>query len=167
MKKLMPMMVAILAVAWVASAEDAGPIIAHGDPPEPAIHAPRIVGTTPGHPFIFRVPATGEGPLTFSAADLPAGLKLDAQTGVISGAAAVEGTFVARITVNSARGTATRNLVVVAGKDKLALTPPMGWNSWNVWGTAITDEKIRAAADAMISSGLAAHGYQFINIDDG
>jgi alpha-galactosidase len=42
----------------------------------------------------------------------------------------------------------------------------MGWNSWNVWATSVDAAKIRAAADAFISSGLAAHGYSFINIDD-
>ena len=42
----------------------------------------------------------------------------------------------------------------------------MGWNSWNCWAGAIDDAKVRAAADAMVASGLAAHGYEYINIDD-
>jgi alpha-galactosidase len=42
----------------------------------------------------------------------------------------------------------------------------MGWNSWNVWGTSVDAEKVKAAADAMVSSELADHGYQFVNIDD-
>ena len=42
----------------------------------------------------------------------------------------------------------------------------MGWNSWNCWGCAVDQGKIKAAADAMIKSGLAAHGFQYINIDD-
>lgn len=49
----------------------------------------------------------------------------------------------------------------------LALTPPMGWNSWNVWGTAVDDTKVRAAADSLVSSGLAAAGFIYVNIDDG
>ena len=55
--------------------------------PKPAIHGPRITGATPGRPFLFLIPATGEGPLTFSAAHLPAGLKLDSRTGILSGIA--------------------------------------------------------------------------------
>ena len=143
------------------------PKIASGDPPEPMIHPPRIVGSTPGKPFLFRIPATGEGPLRFSASDLPAGLALDPETGIITGSLKAEGTFVAKLTVTGQQGTANRNLVIVAGKHKLALTPPLGWNSWNVWGTSVGDEKVRAAAEAMVKSGLAAHGFQYLNIDDG
>ena len=42
----------------------------------------------------------------------------------------------------------------------------MGWNSWNCWAGAVDDAKVRAAADWMLKSGLAAHGFQYINIDD-
>ena len=42
----------------------------------------------------------------------------------------------------------------------------MGWNSWNCWASAVSDAKVRAAADAMVHSGLAAHGFQYVNIDD-
>jgi len=48
----------------------------------------------------------------------------------------------------------------------LALTPPMGWNSWNKFGNAINEELIRQTADAMISSGMKDAGYEYINIDD-
>ena len=48
----------------------------------------------------------------------------------------------------------------------LALTPPMGWNSWNHFGDRIDDTTVRQTAEAMVSSGLAAAGYVFINIDD-
>ena len=144
-----------------------GPIIAGGDPPEPLIHGPRIVGTSPGKPFLFLIPATGEGPLSYGAAGLPEGLSLDPKTGIIAGSLPAEGTFVTRITVTGARGSAGRNLVIVGGKRKLALTPPLGWNSWNAWGASISEDKVRAAADAMIASGLGAHGFQYVNIDDG
>ncbi|RDS79252.1 glycoside hydrolase family 27 protein [Dyella monticola] len=43
----------------------------------------------------------------------------------------------------------------------------MGWNSWNHFGAAVTDADIRHAADAMVSSGMAAAGYRYIIIDDG
>ncbi|UCD49241.1 MAG: glycoside hydrolase family 27 protein [Phycisphaerales bacterium] len=50
--------------------------------------------------------------------------------------------------------------------DTIALTPPMGWNSWNCWGCAIDEDKIKEAADAMVRNGLINHGWQYINIDD-
>jgi alpha-galactosidase len=43
----------------------------------------------------------------------------------------------------------------------------MGWNSWNAYGLNVDADKVRAVADAMVSSGLAAHGWTYINIDDG
>src|SRR5438105_15112653 len=48
----------------------------------------------------------------------------------------------------------------------LALTPPMGWNSWNKFGCNVSDKLIREMADAMVSSGMKAAGYQYVNIDD-
>jgi alpha-galactosidase len=49
----------------------------------------------------------------------------------------------------------------------LAITPPMGWNSWNHFKEAVDDEAIRRMADALVSSGLRDAGYVYINIDDG
>jgi alpha-galactosidase len=48
----------------------------------------------------------------------------------------------------------------------LALTPPMGWNSWNKFGCNISDELVRGMADAMVKSGMKDAGYQYIVIDD-
>ncbi len=48
----------------------------------------------------------------------------------------------------------------------LAKTPPMGWNSWNKFGCNVSDKLIREMADAMVSSGMQAAGYQYVNIDD-
>ena len=47
------------------------------------------------------------------------------------------------------------------------LTPMMGWASWNNYRINITENIIKKQADAMVSNGMAAAGYQFINIDDG
>jgi len=49
----------------------------------------------------------------------------------------------------------------------LAKTPPMGWNSWNKFRTQISDKTVREIADALVSSGMKAAGYEYINIDDG
>ncbi|HEY3332829.1 MAG TPA: NPCBM/NEW2 domain-containing protein [Capsulimonadaceae bacterium] len=134
--------------------------------PLPGIHGPKAVGATPGRPFLFLVPATGDAPLTYGAIGLPAGVALDPRTGIISGSIKAVGTTVATITVKNAAGATKRKLTFVSGDHKLAQTPPMGWNSWNVWAGNISDAKVRDAADAMITSGLAAHGYQYVNIDD-
>jgi alpha-galactosidase len=48
----------------------------------------------------------------------------------------------------------------------LAATPPMGWNSWNHFAERVDDKVVRETADAMVRSGMAAAGYQYVNIDD-
>ncbi len=49
----------------------------------------------------------------------------------------------------------------------LAITPPMGWSSWNEFGTRIDDTTVRAMADAMVASGMRNAGFLYVNIDDG
>ena len=51
--------------------------------------------------------------------------------------------------------------------DGLALTPPMGWSSWNKFAEHIDDATVRAMADTLVSSGLRDAGYIYVNIDDG
>lgn len=58
-------------------------------------------------------------------------------------------------------------LSVTAQKfDNIALTPPMGWNSWNKFACDITEDLIRETADAMVSSGLKDAGYEYVVMDD-
>ena len=55
---------------------------------------------------------------------------------------------------------------VPGAMDNLALTPPMGWNSWNPFGKNVSEQVIRETADAMVSSGLKDAGFNYIVIDD-
>ena len=48
----------------------------------------------------------------------------------------------------------------------LALTPPMGWNSWNKFGCNVSEDLIKSMADGMVSSGMKDAGYQYVVIDD-
>ena len=48
----------------------------------------------------------------------------------------------------------------------LALTPPMGWNSWNKFACNVNEDMIRSMADAMVKSGMKDAGYEYVNIDD-
>jgi len=53
-----------------------------------------------------------------------------------------------------------------AADGSLALTPPMGWNSWNKFGCNVSEALIKSMADAMVSSGMRDAGYQYVVIDD-
>jgi alpha-galactosidase len=60
----------------------------------------------------------------------------------------------------------TTQEVVNKAPNGLALTPPMGWNSWNKFACNISEQTVRDTADAMVSSGMRDAGYQFVVIDD-
>jgi len=133
--------------------------------PGPRINGARVFGVRPGSPFLFTIPATGERPMEFSAAGLPQGLAVDPATGRITGSIGAPGTYMVTLTASNRLGTDSRPLKIVCG-DTLALTPHMGWNSWYVWENHVTDAIMRSAADAMVTSGMIDHGYQYVNIDD-
>jgi alpha-galactosidase len=134
-------------------------------PPTPRINGAKAVGVRPTHPLIFMIAATGDRPMTFSADELPEGLSLDANTGLITGSVVKPGSYAVKLHAKNSLGSANRDLRIEVG-DKIALTPPMGWNSWNCFASAVSDEKVRAAADAMVNSGLINHGWTYVNMDD-
>lgn len=134
-------------------------------PLTPRINGPKVYGVRPGNDFLFRIAATGERPMTFAATGLPTGLNLDVKTGIIKGKVNKKGRYEVNLTVTNKKGISKRKLTIVCG-DQIALTPPLGWNSWNCFACAIDQEKVKAAADAMVNSGLADHGWSYINIDD-
>jgi alpha-galactosidase len=132
----------------------------------PRINGPRITGATPGRPFIYHIPATGAD-VTYSADGLPDGLTLDAKTGMITGSLKADGAKAVTLHAKNAKGEATKQVVIVGGQHKLALTPPLGWNSWNCYGGSVTQQQMQDAADGMVKSGLINHGFKYINLDDG
>jgi alpha-galactosidase len=154
----------ILAAVWSSFGEEKV-ILTPKPGPQPCITGTRVFGVRPGSPFLFTIPATGERPMEFAATGLPQGLSLDRSTGRISGRIEARGEY--RVTLRAANrhAQAAREFRIVCG-DTLALTPHMGWNSWYVWENHVTDQIMRAAADAMVSSGMINHGYMYVNIDD-
>ena len=159
-------LVTLVLLGCLATAASAATTLTNPTSPAPKIHSPRVVGTTPHRPFLLRIPATGDRPLNFHAEHLPKGLQLNPASGIITGSVQTPGVCVVDLTVTNTRGNARRKLIIVAGPHMLALTPPMGWNSWNVWAGHVTQARVLDAAKAMIHAGLADHGYRFVNIDD-
>lgn len=133
--------------------------------PAPRIHGPLVYGARPGHPFLYRIPTQGERPLTFSATGLPPSLSLDVATGIIQGTTPHHGEYAVTLKARNARGTDSRQFRIVAG-DRLALTPPMGWNHWYTHYDRVTETLMRQSTDVMVESGMADVGYQYVNIDD-
>ncbi len=133
---------------------------------KPRINVPRVFGVRPASPFLFHIAATGRAPLQYHAEGLPEGLALDHKTGNITGKLQKAGVFTLQLKVSNKLGEAAQTLLIQSG-DALALTPIMGWNSWNCWGISVTEEKVKSSAKAMIDKGLINHGWEYINIDDG
>jgi len=132
-------------------------------PAAPHILGAAVVGSKPGSPFIYTVSATGQAPLSFAATGLPAGLSIAASTGMISGTTPAAGTYPVTVTVTNAAGTATATLTVKAG-DGLALTPPMGWNSYDSFGSSVTESEVMSIAQAMQTE-LKPFGYNAVVVD--
>jgi alpha-galactosidase len=157
------------ALAVARPCDDGGPTIASRRTwsAQPRINGPRVFGVRPGSPFQYLIAATGAGPMRFSVADpLPPGLVLDPQTGTITGRTDQEGTYTVRLRATNPAGTAERTLRIEVG-DEIALTPPMGINTWNAFADNIDQAKVRELTDAFVRLGLREHGYRYINIDDG
>ena len=135
-------------------------------PETPRINSAKVFGVRPGAEILYTIAATGVRPMVFSAEGLPIGVVLDSRTGRISGKIAAAGTYKVTLKAENAKGSNTRELRIVVG-DKIALTPPMGWNSWNCWGSTVSQEKVLSSARALVEQGMADYGWTYINIDDG
>lgn len=131
----------------------------------PRINPPYVVGNYPSTPFLFYIPTSGERPIQWDAKGLPQGLKLDIETGIISGQVKNIGVYTVELSAKNKWGEDKQQLQIKIG-DELALTPPMGWSSWNTFGRHLTAQLIREVADAMVANGMRDLGYTYINIDD-
>ncbi|MCE5341852.1 MAG: NPCBM/NEW2 domain-containing protein [Planctomycetaceae bacterium] len=140
-------------------------ILTPKQPDAPRINGADIFGVRPNNPVLYRIAATGKRPMKFSVVGLPEGLNLDNQTGIITGKINKAGNYTMTFTAENGLGKANKDFTIAVG-ETICLTPPMGWDSWNCWGCSVDAEKIKVAADAMVKSGLADHGWQYINIDD-
>ena len=144
--------------------ESGQPTIATTVPSDkPEIHQPLIYGNHPNTPFHFTIPASGREPLKFSAVDLPSGLKLDPSAGIITGMIKSSGAYQVHITVSNSFGKANAVLKLVSG-DTIALTPPLGWNSYDAYGDNVTEEEILSNARVMAEN-LKAHGWSYVVVD--
>lgn len=136
-------------------------------PATPRFNGAPVFGVRPGSPVIYRFPVSGERPMKFTCDNLPEGLQLTESDGVLSGRIDKAGNLTFTVTAQNAKGKASQEFTLKVGENMIGQTPPMGWNSWNCWGLSVSQEKVISSAQALIDKGLADHGYNYINIDDG
>lgn len=150
--------------AWITLVS--GPyILTPPAPATPRYNGPAVLGVRPGSPVIFRLAFSGEKPMRYAVEGLPEGIVLDSEKGVLSGSVKEEGDYPLVLKARNAKGSASASFTLKVGS-RIALTPPMGWNSWNCWGTSVSQKKVMESAMALVSSGLADYGYSYVNVDD-
>lgn len=131
---------------------------------EPHINGPSVIGVTPGNSFLYKIPVSGDNPIQITVTNLPAGVTLR-NGSVLEGRIGQPGDYRIKVTASGATASVSRILTIKAGNE-IALTPPMGWNSWYNFSESISDEKIRAVADAFVEQNLINYGWSYVNIDD-
>lgn len=140
-------------------------ILTPAAPKSPRYNGPSVFGVRPGSPIILRLAFSGERPMSFSVEGLPDGAAIDAREGILGGKVSVPGDYNLTLVAENEFGTCRQPFTLRVGP-KIALTPPMGWNSWNCWGLTVSQEKVISSASAILLKGLADYGYNYINIDD-
>jgi alpha-galactosidase len=151
-----------------ASAQEASStnILTPPAPATPRINGPRVFGVRPGNPLLYTIPATGDAPIHFEADHLPDGLSLDPATGQITGSVATADDYTVTLRATNDKGSDEKPVKIMVG-NQISLTPPMGWNTYYGFRLNISDALVRQEADAMVSSGLINHGWNYISVDEG
>ena len=130
---------------------------------KPQIHPPFVVGVRPGKPLLWTVPVTGLRPLAFVVRGLPSGVLINTLTGTLSGKAPTAGDYPIHIRVTNRAGSDEKNVHLIAGS-VLALTPPLGWNSYDAYGDSVTESEVIANAEVMRKS-MQPYGWDTIVVD--
>ena len=155
MKKI-PGLICLVAVARFATAQPVSTnaaftprelqIIAAAKPaPKPCFNGATVIGVRPNMPVIYAFTVSGTRPLEFSAKQLPAGLTLDSKTGIITGTLTGKGEFNFTASAKNSAGKAKAEIKIICG-DTLALTPPLGWNSYDAFGDNVVESEVLANA---------------------
>ena len=156
MKTLLPSLLCLLVGLNFSSAQPASPnpdlssreqqiVAAAKMAAAPQFNGANVIGVRPNTPVIYALTVSGDRPLEFSAKKLPVGLTLDAQTGIITGTLAAKGEFTFTASAKNSAGKATAKIKIICG-DRLALTPPLGWNSYDCFGDNVVEAEVLANA---------------------
>jgi hypothetical protein len=129
----------------------------------PRFNGAHIVGIHPGTPFLHSLAVSGARPIAFSAKRLPDGLSLDPNTGIITGSLKRAGAYTVKVAAENSAGKAKTKIKIVCG-DALALTPPMGWNSYDAFGDNVVESEVLANARYMAEK-LQPFGWDTVVVD--
>lgn len=133
--------------------------------------APSIVYKTyfieQGKPAAFKLEVLSKNPATYTFTNLPEGMSFDTNRKLMVGTMDHIGIYIFKLKVANAEGADSADIVLDVIENKSQKTPLMGWASWNNYRVNISENIIKAQTDALVASGLAALGFNHVNIDDG
>ncbi len=129
----------------------------------PRFNGAQVIGIHPNTPLLYRFAVSGARPMTFSASELPTGLELDSRSGILTGTLKNKDQFFFIATAANAAGKASAKFTIVCG-DNLALTPPMGWNSYDAFGDNVNESEVRANAD-YVAKKMQPFGWDIVVVD--
>jgi hypothetical protein len=129
----------------------------------PKIQAPARVALQTGKPILYTVPVLGKAPFSFRVQGLPDGATFDPATGRIGGLAKTPGSYPVVIEATNASGSDRATLQFCVG-DELALTPPLGWNSYDNFGAKVTETEFLENA-RVFARDLQPFGWQYVVLD--
>ncbi len=129
----------------------------------PRFNGARVVGIRPGTPFLYSVAVTGTQPIDLTVEGLPAGLAFAPETGLLSGSLQTPGDYNLRIRARNSAGAAKNELRICCG-ERLALLPPMGWNSYDAFGDSVTESEVLANAK-WLKENLQPAGWDTVVVD--
>ena len=129
----------------------------------PRFNGAQVIGIRPNTPLLFSFAVSGERPIVYSATSLPSGLELDSRTGTLTGTLKSKGKFSFTATAKNAAGKTSGEFNIVCG-ETLALTPPMGWNSYDAFGDNVVESEVRANA-YYLAEHLRPFGWDTVVVD--
>ncbi len=107
----------------------------------PVLRPPFVFGAYPNSTVILPITAHAQGQVSYSAVHLPAGLHISHTTGSITGLTTHRGVFHFSVTASNFKGRMTHEYTLNVGS-RVALTPPMGWNSYDYYGDRVNEAQV-------------------------
>ncbi len=129
----------------------------------PQFNGARVVGVRLGTPLIYSLAVSGERPMSFAAKNLSAGLALDTNTGMLTGSLPKAGEYRFKAAARNSAGKATAEIRIICG-ETLALTPPLGWNSYDAFGDNVVESEVLANA-RYVAEKLQPAGWDTVVVD--
>ncbi len=159
-------------VALVLTGSVSARLVAQTNPPvsiaafadaAPQFNGAKIIGVRPGTPLVCALAVSGERPMNFSAKHLPTGLSLDPQTGIITGILKNAGEYSFTAFAKNSVGKTSAKIKIACG-DALALTPPLGWNSYDSFSDSVTEAETLSNA-LWMKKNLQPFGWDTVVVD--